>query len=144
MKRLLISASALLAVLANEVRAEDASPASPPSTQETQAPQSTAATPLAPTRTAGAGTVRVSHRVRRHGSSRSGLFRQWCAYNCYAVPPCSGPSCYGRYGYSHFAYDEDLPFPHRWDRDASPFDNVDAYVYRYTGEPFIRAFERVY
>jgi hypothetical protein len=83
-------------------------------------------------------------RYHRRGRGYSGLFRHWCAYNCYAVPPCCGPSFYGRYGYSHFAYDEDIPFPHRWDRDASPIDNADAYVYRFTGAPFIRAFERLY
>jgi hypothetical protein len=86
--------------------------------------------------------VKIRYRRHYHGGY-SGLFRQWCAYNCYYVPPCSH-GCYGRYGYSHFAYDEDLPFPHRWDRDASPIDNADAYIYRYTGEPIIRAFERLY
>jgi hypothetical protein len=147
MKLFLICAAALFAPFVSEVRAEDASPASPSYTQASQAPEPTAAESPAPAssfRAVTAKTIRVSHHVRRHGSSRGGLFRQWCAYNCYAVPPCSGPSCYGRYGYSHFAYDEVLPFPHRWDRDASPIDNVDAYIYRYTGEPFIRAFERIY
>ena len=88
--------------------------------------------------------VKVNARVRRH-RNRSGraLFRNWCAYNCYAVPPCFN-RCYGRYGYSRFAYDEDIPFRYSYDRDASPIDNGDAFVYRVTGEPFIRAFERIY
>ena len=81
-------------------------------------------------------------KVRHRRRGRSG-FSNWCAYNCYAVPPCSH-RCYGRYGYSQFAYDEDLPFRYRYDRDASPIDNGDAFLYRFTGQPFIRAFERVY
>jgi len=75
---------------------------------------------------------------------RSGLFSNWCAYNCYLVPRCYNGHCLGRYGYSHFAYDEDLPFPYRYDRDASPIDNGDAFIYRFTGEPVMRAFERIY
>ncbi len=77
---------------------------------------------------------------RRHG----GLFSNWCAYNCYAVPRCYNGRCLGRYGYSHYAYDQDLPFRYRYDRDASPVDNGDAFVYPFTGEPFMRAFERIY
>ncbi|MGO9546119.1 MAG: hypothetical protein ACLPPF_15165 [Rhodomicrobium sp.] len=87
-----------------------------------------------------AGAVMARYH-RRH--SHSGLFRNWCAYNCYAVPRCAH-GCYGRYGYSRFAYDEDLPFRYRYDRDAIPTDNADAFLYRFTGEPFVRAFERVY
>ncbi len=86
-----------------------------------------------------ASDVRASHRHRR-----GGLFSNWCAYNCYLVPRCYNGKCLGRYGYSHYAYDEDLPFRYRWDRDASPIDNADAFVYRYTGEPLMRAFERTY
>ena len=50
-------------------------------------------------------------------------------------------------GYSGFAYDEDVPFrcrPYRWDWEANPIDNADAFVYRYTGQPVMRAFERIY
>ncbi len=97
--------------------------------------------PAQPAAKPAASAAPVRYHRRRGGS---GLFRQWCAYNCYAVPPCCGPSHYGRYGYSHFAYDDDIPFPNRWDRDASPLDGADAYVYRFTGEPIIRAFERLY
>ncbi len=87
-----------------------------------------------------ASDVRANGRHRRHG----GLFSNWCAYNCYSVPRCYNGKCLGRYGYSHYAYDEDLPFSYRYDRDASPIDNGDAFVYRYTGEPIMRAFERIY
>jgi hypothetical protein len=83
-------------------------------------------------------TVKIRHR------RRSGAFGNWCAYNCYAVPRWRNRRCLGRYGYSHYAYDEDLPFRYRWDRDASPIDNVDAFAYRFTGQPFMGAFERVY
>ena len=82
--------------------------------------------------------------VRDHGRRHHGLFSNWCAYNCYAVPRCYHGGCLGRYGYSRFAYDEDLPLRYRFDRDASPVDNADAFVYRFTGEPIIRAFERLY
>ena len=101
------------------------------------------AAPAAPWGAVKPGSSVTAVRYRRHGGSGA-MFRHWCAYNCYAVPPCCGPSFYGRYGYSHYAYDEDIPFRHRFDRDASPIDNADAFVYRYTGEPFIRAFERLY
>jgi hypothetical protein len=80
--------------------------------------------------------------VSRRG--RGGMFSNWCAYNCYLVPRCYNGQCLGRYGYSRFPYDEDLPFPNRYDWDASPIDNADAYVYRFTGAPVIRAFERIY
>ena len=80
--------------------------------------------------------VKVSHH-RRHG----GAFSNWCAYNCYRVSP-SARAPLGRYGYSQYAYDEDLPFPTRWDRDASPVDNVLGAIHPYTGEVFLRAFER--
>ncbi len=82
--------------------------------------------------------IRAGHR------RRGGLFSNWCAYNCYLVPRCYDGRCLGRYGYSHYAYDEDLPFRYRFDRDASPIDNADAFVYRYTGEPLMRAFEHIY
>lgn len=78
------------------------------------------------------------------GHRRGGLFSNWCAYNCYLVRRCYNGHCLGKYGYSHYAYDEDLPFPYRYDRDASPIDNGDAFIYPFTGEPGIRAFERIY
>ncbi len=84
------------------------------------------------------GAVKVAH--RRHGN---GLFSNWCAYNCYRVSPCARRGgCYGRYHYSHYRYDEDLPFAYRWDRDASAIDNVLGVVHPYTGDPFLRLFER--
>ena len=83
--------------------------------------------------------VKVSHR-HRHG----GLFANWCAYNCYLVSPCARGSCLGRYHYSRYPYDQDLPFHYRWDRDASAVDNVFAFVYPYTGEPLMRIGERTY
>lgn len=82
--------------------------------------------------------VKVSH---RHYHRRGGAFANWCAYNCYRVGP-SARAPLGRYGYSQFAYDEDLPISPRWDRDASPVDNVLGVIHPYTGEPFLRAFER--
>ena len=82
--------------------------------------------------------------VRYHRRRGKSLFRNWCAYNCYAVPPCYDGPCLGRYGYSRFAYDEDLPFPYRYDSDAIPTDNAGAFIYRFTGAPIVRAFERVY
>lgn len=87
---------------------------------------------------AAADTVKVRYR------RRSGLFANWCAYNCRAVPRCYSGHCLGRYGYSHYAYDEDLPFPYRWDRDASPTDNALSFADPFTGEPVMRAFERIY
>jgi hypothetical protein len=82
--------------------------------------------------------VKVRH--RRGG----GLFSNWCAYNCYRVSPCARGGCYGRYHYSQYRYDQDLPFCYRWDRDASPVDNVLGTVHTVTGEPFLRLFERTY
>lgn len=73
--------------------------------------------------------------------TRRGMFRNWCAYNCTLVSRFARPPL-GRYGYSQFAYDEDLPIAPRWDRDASPVDNVLGAIHPYTGEYFIRAFER--
>jgi hypothetical protein len=84
--------------------------------------------------------VRVSDLTHRH----RGLFSNWCAYNCYAVSPCRHGDCLGRYGYSRYAYDEDLPFPYRYDRDAIPTDNWLALAYPVTGEPFMRLPERPY
>ena len=83
-------------------------------------------------------TLKVRHR------RGSGTFSNWCAYNCYAVRHGDNGRRLGKYGYSHYAYDEDLPFRYRWDRDASPVDNIDAFIYPFTGEPVMRAFERVY
>jgi hypothetical protein len=74
---------------------------------------------------------------------RAGAIGNWCAYNCYAVPRCGHGHCYG-YGHARYPYDEDLPFPYRWDHEASPTDNADAIFYRFTGEPAMRIFERVY
>jgi hypothetical protein len=71
------------------------------------------------------------------------MFKNWCAYNCYAVPPCSR-GCYGRYGYSRLPYDQDLPFRYRYDRDAIPTDNGLALAYPITGEWIMRSFERIY
>ncbi len=82
------------------------------------------------------GIVKVSH--HRHGG---GLFGNWCAYNCYRVSPYARAPL-GRYGYSQYAYDQDLPFPYRWDRDASPIDNVLAVPQYYIGGPLLRAGER--
>jgi hypothetical protein len=78
-----------------------------------------------------------------HGRRGNGLFSNWCAYNCYRVSPCARRGgCYGRYHYSHYAYDEDLPFRYRYDRDASAIDNGLGVIYPVTGEWFMRAFER--
>ncbi len=82
--------------------------------------------------------IQIRHR------RRGGTFSNWCAYNCYAVPRSCAGCCMGRYGYSRYAYDEDLIAPQRWDYEASPIDNADAFVYRFTGEPAMRIFERVY
>jgi hypothetical protein len=77
------------------------------------------------------------------GGRGAGLFSNWCAYNCYRVSPCARRGgCYGRYHYSHYRYDEDLPFPYRWDRDANAIDNGLGVIYPVTGEWFMRAFER--
>ena len=80
--------------------------------------------------------VKVSHH------RRGDIFSNWCAYNCYRVSPCARGTCLGRYHYSHYAYDQDLPFPYRWDRDASPVDNVLAAPQYYIGAPLLSAGER--
>ena len=54
--------------------------------------------------------IKVSHHHHRHGD----LFGNWCAYNCYRVSRYARPPL-GRYGYSQLPYDQDLPFPYRWD-----------------------------
>lgn len=95
-----------------------------------------------PTRQQAAKNASEAIKVRHRRGS--GLFSNWCAYNCYAVPRCYNGHCLGRYGYSHYAYDQDLPFCHRWDRDATPSDNALAFAYPFTGEPFMRVFERIY
>jgi hypothetical protein len=87
-----------------------------------------------------AEAIKVRYHSRRHG----GLFSNWCAYNCYAVSPCHHGGCLGDYGYSRYAYDQDLPFRYRWDRDASPTDNALGLAYPVTGEWFMRMFERTY
>jgi hypothetical protein len=82
-------------------------------------------------------------KVKAHSRRGNGLFSNWCAYNCYRVSPCARRGgCYGRYHYSHYRYDEDLPFCYRWDRDASAIDNVLGVIHPYTGDPFLRLFER--
>jgi hypothetical protein len=83
-------------------------------------------------------------KIRHHARRRGGLFSNWCAYNCYAVSPCYHGGCLGEYGYSRYAYDQDIPFHYRWDRDATPSDNVLAKTYPVTGEWFMRMFERTY
>ena len=87
-----------------------------------------------------AEAVKVNGHTRRH----AGLFSNWCAYNCYAVSRCHHGGCLGNYGYSRYAYDQDLPFRYRYDRDAIPTDNALGLAYPVTGEPFIRMFERIY
>jgi hypothetical protein len=85
--------------------------------------------------------LKVHHRGYRHHAAPA--FRNWCAYNCYAVSPCRG-GCLGRYHYSRYRYDEDIPMRYRYDRDALPTDNALALAYPITGEPFLRLFERTY
>ncbi len=94
----------------------------------------------APTAVAGESAGRVYHRAR----GGRDVFRNWCAYNCYRVSPCAAGGCFGRYHYSRYAYDQDLPFPYRWDRDASAVDNFAGAFHPYTGEPVLRLFERRY
>ena len=84
----------------------------------------------------GDAIVKVSH----HRHSR-GLFNNWCAYNCYRVSRFARAPL-GRYGYSQYAYDQDLPFPYSWDRDASPVDNALALPQYYIGTPLLSAGER--
>ncbi len=86
--------------------------------------------------------IKVDVRARGRCTAR-GKFSNWCSYNCYSVPPCFN-RCYGRYGYSRYAYDEDLPFRYSYDRDASPIDNAGAAVYPLIGEPVMRLPERIY
>jgi hypothetical protein len=88
--------------------------------------------------------VAVHHRGHHYRRSyRASLFRQWCAYNCYLVRPGARPPL-GAYGYSLYSYDQDIPFPYRYDGDASPLDNGLALTYPITGRPFMRVFERPY
>lgn len=103
------------------------------------------ALPVKPVQIAKQGSnIKVDVRARcRCTRSRSTASRHLCAYNCYSVPPCFNRT-YGRYGYSRFAYDEDIPFRYSYDRDASPIDNAGAAVYPLIGEPFMRIPERVY
>lgn len=84
------------------------------------------------------GAIQTRH--RRNG----GTFSNWCDYNCYAVPRSYACRRLGQYGHSRYAYDEDLPARYRWDHEASPTDNADAFLYRFTGEPAMRFFERIY
>ena len=85
----------------------------------------------------------VADTATRHRRG-SGLFRNWCAYNCIAVPRCHDGRCLGEYGYSRYAYDEDLPAHYRYDPDAIPTDNLGALVYPLTVQPITRAFEPIY
>ena len=86
--------------------------------------------------------IKIYHRGPHHRRA-SAPFRNWCAYNCYAVRPgARGP--FGAYAYSRFPYDQDIPFRYRYDYDASPIDNGLGLAYPYTGEPFWRLFERTY
>ena len=81
--------------------------------------------------------IKASHHRHRHGD----LFSNWCAYNCYRVSRYARPPL-GRYGYSQYAYDQDLPFRYSWDRDASPVDNALALPQYYVGTPLLSAGER--
>ncbi len=83
--------------------------------------------------------VKVSH--HRHHRHARGLFSNWCAYNCYLVSTRARPPL-GRYGYSQIPYDQDLPFPYRFDPDASIVDNALALPQYYVGGPLLRAGER--
>ena len=85
----------------------------------------------------------VADTATRHRRG-SGLFRNWCAYNCIAVPRCHDGHCLGEYGYSRYAYDEDLPAHYRYDPDAIPTDNLGALVYPLTVQPITRALEPIY
>jgi hypothetical protein len=88
--------------------------------------------------------LKVDYRGHRHHRHYGGPdFRHWCAYNCYAVSPCSR-GCFGHYHYSRYSYDQDIPMRYRYDREASPTDNALALAYPITGEPVLRLFERTY
>ncbi len=76
-----------------------------------------------------------------HHHRRGDLFSNWCAYNCYRVSRYARPPL-GRYGYSQIPYDQDLPFPYRFDPDASIVDNGLAFPQYYVGGPLLRAGER--
>jgi hypothetical protein len=89
---------------------------------------------------AASGVTNVYHRVRAHRGG--GLFSNWCAYNCYRVSPCARGRCLGRYQYSRYAYDQDIPFCYRYDRDGSAIDNVLATIHLHAGAPYLRNFER--
>ncbi|MGA7327937.1 MAG: hypothetical protein WBX25_26485 [Rhodomicrobium sp.] len=91
-------------------------------------------------RTAEAAIHVTDHRHRHHRGS--GLFSNWCAYNCYAVPR-HAHGCFGKYGYSSFAYDQDIPFRYRWDWDASPLDNALASTFFSADRP-MAPFEHIY
>jgi hypothetical protein len=78
--------------------------------------------------------AKVHYRHRRHSGAP---YRNWCAYNCYAVPSGTLPPL-GAYRYSQYRYDQDIPARYRWDGDASPIDNAFALVYPYTAEPIMR------
>ncbi|MGO8954866.1 MAG: hypothetical protein ACLPWS_20000 [Rhodomicrobium sp.] len=101
------------------------------------------ALPASPAEIAATAPAIVKVRYRSRHRRNGGLFSQWCAYNCYTVPPCAH-SCFGRYGYSHYAYDQDLPFRYRYDWDAIPTDNALGLAYPVTGEPVMRLFEHTY
>ncbi len=92
------------------------------------------------TETSEAAIQVAGHRHRHHRGS--GLFSNWCAYNCYAVPRYAH-GCFGKYGYRSFAYDQDIPFRYRWDRDASPLDNALALTF-YSNDTPSAPFEHIY
>ena len=86
------------------------------------------------------GIVKVNGTAHHRHHRRGGLFSNWCAYNCYRVSRYARPPL-GRYGYSQFAYDEDLPFCYRSDPDASFIDNGLSVPQYYVGAPLLRAGE---
>jgi hypothetical protein len=87
------------------------------------------------------GITRISEMSVHHRHRRGDIFSNWCAYNCYRVSRYARPPL-GRYGYSLIPYDQDLPFPYRWDIDASIVDNALALPQYYVGGPLLRAGER--
>ena len=87
------------------------------------------------------GIVKVNGKAKGTHHRRGGLFSNWCAYNCYRVSRYARPPL-GRYHYSQFAYDQDLPFCYRSDPDASFIDNGLSVPQYYIGEPLLRAGER--
>jgi hypothetical protein len=77
-----------------------------------------------------------------HHRRARAAYSHWCAYNCYAIPRHHTDRVLGRYGYSRYAYDEDLPANYSYDPGASPVDNVGAFISGFTGTPVMRAMDR--